>query len=91
MSTFRFILICTFFTVSYICVLLLLFYVIPEDVLWNIATSYYDGFIHEPVWDDIFTSLLLILSLIINAIFIYIVMFFRNKNKREKNLDKRIS
>lgn len=84
MSIFRFIITCTFFTVSYICILLLLFYVIPEDVLWNIATSYYDGFIHEPVWDDIFTSLLLILSLIINAIFIYIVMYVRKKIKEKK-------
>lgn len=82
MKISRFIILCSCFTVSYICILLLLFYIVPEKLLWDIVSLHYDGFIHEPVWDDMFTSLLLIFSLILNAFFMYIVMRVTKKTER---------
>jgi len=65
------------FTTSYIIIYLMLFYIVPEDQVYELFSNVYSEFIPETMWINIFSSLLLVGAMIVNSLLFYIFFVIR--------------
>lgn len=65
------------FTISYIIIYLMLFYIVPEDQVYELFSNVYSEFIPETMWINIFSSLLLVGAMIVNSLLFYIFFVIR--------------
>ncbi|WAH51754.1 hypothetical protein LMA04_16850 [Pseudescherichia vulneris] len=75
-----------FFAASYVIFYGLVFAFFPEEWLWNVARELYKGFIDEGTWNDIYMSVVLVLSLLINIIFMFLLLSVIRYVKRKRSL-----
>lgn len=70
------------FSISYVMILFLFFVVLPERTLWDVMRHFYQGFIDEPVWNDLYMVFALTCSVVLNAILIYSSLRLLNHFKK---------
>lgn len=74
-----------FFAASYVVFYGVVFVFFPEIWLWDKVRFFYHGFIEEGLWNNIYMSVILLLALILNVIFIFLVYFIIRRVKSRVN------
>jgi hypothetical protein len=71
---FKLILVCYAYSATYTAAALLLYLYLPEMWLYRTLSDHTEAFIGEILWDDIYMSLVFILSLLINGFVIFLTV-----------------
>ncbi|MCG7782181.1 hypothetical protein D3C80_1089100 [compost metagenome] len=82
MTATKFALAWLFFSVVYVIIFAVIFAWFPEMGFWSLIRRHYHEFIPETKWNDFYTSVLLVVSLILNIAFIYLVFAVRRLIKK---------
>ncbi|WP_312227704.1 hypothetical protein [Pseudescherichia sp.] len=75
-----------FFAASYVLLYGLVFAFFPEGWLWDRARQFHTGFIDEGTWNDIYMSVVLVLALLLNIIFMFLLLSVIRHVKRKRSL-----
>jgi len=75
-----------FFAASYVLLYGLVFAFFPEGWLWDRARQFHTGFIDEGTWNDIYMSVVLVLALLLNIIFMFLLLSVIRHVKRKCSL-----
>ena len=89
MNIKKFIIFGMLFTILYILIYIVLFYLIPENEVFELFSELYNKFVPETMWINIYSLLLLTGAMIVNVLLFYVV-FFAVKKMKSKS-PKRIS
>lgn len=86
MKTANYILCWLFFAASYVLLYGLVFAFFPEVWLWDNVRKLYTGFIGEGTWNDVYMSVVLVLALLLNIIFMFLLLSVIRHVKRKRSL-----
>ncbi len=86
MKTANYILCWLFFAASYVLLYGLVFAFFPEVWLWDNVRKLYTGFIDEGTWNDVYMSVVLVLALLLNIIFMFLLLSVIRHVKRKRSL-----
>ncbi|MDF7681681.1 hypothetical protein PT300_14255 [Enterobacteriaceae bacterium ESL0689] len=86
MKVSKFVLLWALFAISYIVFFVLVFALFPEREVYFFIRERYDIFIEENVWDNWFMSIVLLLSLVINIVFMFLSLAITQRLRRRNNL-----
>lgn len=75
-----------FFAASYVLLYGLVFAFFPEGWLWDRARQFHTGFIEEGTWNDIYMSVVLVLALLLNISFMFVLLSIIQHVKRKRSL-----
>lgn len=83
MKTGSYILTWLFFSASYVVLYGIVFTFFPEVWLWDKVRVFYHGFVEEGTWNNIYMSVVLLLALILNIVFIFLALVVFRRVRRK--------